>query len=1032
MTTDWERVNQLFHQALECRSDERAEFIARASEDDPALRRELQSLLSVHEEDNGFLETPVMRVSLSPQFGRWQGQIVEALAGHPAKAFPPSDQMIGQLLDAKYRIEELCGRGGMGAVYRATHVGTGRSVAVKVIAPELAGNSEFIERFRQEAKTIGRLRHPNIVNVTDFGITGAGDQTLAYLVMEYLEGGTLSTRLKSKRPIPLDEALAILTQTCAAIDEAHRHGILHRDLKPENIWLEPAASGSNVKVLDFGIAQLHDFLAPEEREPLPAISETAAPAEPQPFSITEDETLRLNLTARNLTRAGTAMGTPKYMSPEQCRGEKLGPASDVYSLGVIAYQMLSGEPPFTGTVAELLSQHREIAPAPLRDKRRNIPAAVDAVVCQALAKEPEARPATAGAFAFLLNLQTAGNGWLREQADAVSRQHRYKLAVLAVRLQWPGWLLTGLILMATVKLPGMRPALTVAVFGLLWLAITATTLWRQNAVTAACTLYVEQTRKTAKNDADARGIVRTVRQRSGALAGAAFAGVSGIVHKLCSFRPAQIRRWADCLLIVPPLVQEGLSVRAAAERSAALIEPVRRKAVYPFFRRLIAVALVLTAWQVMLMFWGDTLDGGRRQLREAIFFKLPVILAVCFTAFSLGLKSSIEQAVLYLTARQALGEVTADSTGLHIRQDAETRPRGWWPWVKTYVPACALVVLLGGFQFIKFPVMTNAVNSGNIHTVKALHASGAPLPLQASYVIPPFWLRLFPRRFLPYGPSIIQSWAMTKFLIEKGVDVNTRIVMDGSWTPPGIGPVTMPPLLLALTAGNIPAARLLIEHGADLRARDSIGRSALTVAITYYPQAIGLLLDSGADINEQTRFGTPLLTAARYQWLYQGRRATREQSHPVRILLEKGADPNTRDGEGRNALMVMSMEQRRDEFAQFRSDGRGHGGSMMTFANDEAVKLIGEALLNAGCEINAADSKGRTPLMYAVRYNRPAAVSLLLRRGADKSIRDGSGMTALDLATQAGNKEIIGLFSSPGKDSPHNNPHNKSERKREE
>src|SRR5581483_6332137 len=335
-----------------------------------------------------------------------------------------------------------------------------------------------------------------------------------------------------------------------------------------------------------------------------------------------------------------------------CRGEKLGPASDVYSLGVIAYQMLSGEPPFTGTVAELLSQHREIAPAPLRDKRRNIPAAVDAVVCQALAKEPEARPATAGAFAFLLNLQTAGNGWLREQADAVSRQHRYKLAVLAVRLQWPGWLLTGLILMATVKLPGMRPALTVAVFGLLWLAITATTLWRQNAVTAACTLYVEQTRKTAKNDADARGIVR----------------------KLCSFRPAQIRRWADCLLIVPPLVQEGLSVRAAAERSAALIEPVRRKAVYPFFRRLIAVALVLTAWQVMLMFWGDTLDGGRRQLREAIFFKLPVILAVCFTAFSLGLKSSIEQAVLYLTARQALGEVTADSTGLHIRQDAETRP----------------------------------------------------------------------------------------------------------------------------------------------------------------------------------------------------------------------------------------------------------------------------------------------------------------------------------------------------------------------
>ena len=111
--------------------------------------------------------------------------------------------MIGRLLDGKYRLEELCGRGGMGAVYRALHVGTGRQVAVKVIAPELAGNREFIERFRREAKTIGRLRHPNIVNVTDFGITGQNEQTLAYLVMEHLEGGTLAAKLKDKRPLPL-------------------------------------------------------------------------------------------------------------------------------------------------------------------------------------------------------------------------------------------------------------------------------------------------------------------------------------------------------------------------------------------------------------------------------------------------------------------------------------------------------------------------------------------------------------------------------------------------------------------------------------------------------------------------------------------------------------------------------------------------------------------------------------------------------------------------------------------------------------
>src|SRR5262249_10478700 len=198
--------------------------------------------------------------------------------------------------------------GGMGAVYRATHVGTGRRVAVKVIAPELAGNSEFIERFRREAKTIGLLRHPNIVNVTDFGITGTGDQTLAYLVMEYLEGITLAEFLKARRPMPINEAIAILSQVCDAMDEAHRLGILHRDLKPENIWLEQSDSaeqaepgGDKVKVLDFGIARLQDLLAVDDIE---SLTEFSDPATHQPYSITEEETLRLNYTAQQLSRFG--------------------------------------------------------------------------------------------------------------------------------------------------------------------------------------------------------------------------------------------------------------------------------------------------------------------------------------------------------------------------------------------------------------------------------------------------------------------------------------------------------------------------------------------------------------------------------------------------------------------------------------------------------------------------------------------------------------------------------------------------------
>src|SRR5262245_10368209 len=221
MNNDWEKIDQLFHQALECPDEERKEFLDRAAQHDPALGGKLQALLDAHEKNHSFLEAPAMRVNLSPQFGGWQTQIAETLAQSSGR------QMIGLLLDGKYRLEELCGRGGMGAVDRATHGGTGGKVAVKVIAPELAGNREFIERFRREAKTIGRLRHPNIVNVTDFGITGENERTLAYLVMEHLEGVTLAVKLKDKRALPLADALDILSQTCAAIDEAHQIGRPH-------------------------------------------------------------------------------------------------------------------------------------------------------------------------------------------------------------------------------------------------------------------------------------------------------------------------------------------------------------------------------------------------------------------------------------------------------------------------------------------------------------------------------------------------------------------------------------------------------------------------------------------------------------------------------------------------------------------------------------------------------------------------------------------------------------------------------------
>src|SRR5215470_9313382 len=736
MNTEWERVNQLFQEAMECAEEERAEFIARATQNDPALEREVQSLIAALEEKNGFLEIPALGKSLFQRFGGWQRRIIEALRTSAGKASVEPDGMIGQLLDWKYEIEALCGRGGMGAVYRATHVGTGRRVAVKVIAPELAGDSEFIERFRREAKTIGLLRHPNIVNVTDFGVTGAGGEAAAYLVMEYLEGHTLAERLKDRRPMPIDEAIAILSQTCAAMDEAHRLGVLHRDLKPENIWLEHAgATGSNVKILDFGIARLQGIFPPDGLE---APQEFGGPAiRRQPFSITEDETLRLNYAARQISRFGSVMGTPKYMSPEQCRGERLDKSSDVYSLGVIAYQMLTGEPPFTGTTPELLIRHREADPAPLREKRRDIPAGVDAVVRQALAKDKSARPATAGAFAFQLQLNSEGNEWIRRQADLLARKYKWEFFEIAFRMQWKGWLFSLLLLFATLKLPGMSSIMSVVVFGLLWLVVAAITILGQNATTAACSLFLEQTEGGAKRAPDLRPIVATVRRRSLDLARAA------------------------CRLIIPPMIHEELSVEEARRRWARLKAPIRRQTAYPLFRRLLAFILNIAAWQAILVHAGFLVDGGfgRRSdiLSLALLVSTPTTLVVCLAVFILSLKSSIEQSALYRTARQALGAIPAGLSFIH--SDLETKSIFRTSYWKTFVPTCALILLVIGLQVFRIDA-GGLMNSRRVYGVKALNACGVPIP---------FWSL---SKASPSVMAVIQSPRMTKYLLDKGAKVN--------------------------------------------------------------------------------------------------------------------------------------------------------------------------------------------------------------------------------------------------------------------
>src|SRR3977135_2259237 len=185
---------------------------------------------------------------------------------------------VDQVLDDKYRLEQLLGQGGMGAVFLATHLGTERYVALKLITPQFMRNEEFVERFKREARAAGRLRHPNVVDVTDFGFARAGKESVAYLVMEYLDGCTLSDVLAEEERLPLYWVVDILEQVCSAVHEAHQQGIVHRDLKPDNIWLEPnGLGGYRIKVLDFGIAKLGEAASVDfENSPVSRTAEDAA------------------------------------------------------------------------------------------------------------------------------------------------------------------------------------------------------------------------------------------------------------------------------------------------------------------------------------------------------------------------------------------------------------------------------------------------------------------------------------------------------------------------------------------------------------------------------------------------------------------------------------------------------------------------------------------------------------------------------------------------------------------------------------
>ena len=304
------------------------------------------------------------------------------------------DPFIGRdVLNGQFQILQKIGSGGMGSVYKALQPAMNRMVAIKILHPKLASRKDLVSRFRREARAMSHLTHPNTVKVYLYGELEDGS---LYIVMEYLEGKNLNQTVRSEGPMTIERGLPILIQACNALDEAHRAGIIHRDLKPENIFVTSQGGMKDfAKVLDFGLAKV------TEREM-------------RPGSII-------------LTQEGMVFGTPEFMSPEQAQGKSLTPGSDIYSLAVILYEVLTGKLPFDAkNPMEFIQLHVTTKPKPINERvpGKTFPPLLWTVLSKALEKKSDDRYQSAAEFAHALQAVLAGATEVPPFQDGAARPAR--------------------------------------------------------------------------------------------------------------------------------------------------------------------------------------------------------------------------------------------------------------------------------------------------------------------------------------------------------------------------------------------------------------------------------------------------------------------------------------------------------------------------------------------------------------------------------------------------------------------------------